>query len=382
MAVVWVERDGSGTTEPVDPDEGDLAGLAAAARAALPADVWGFLQGGSGAERTLRANRAAYEKVALRPRVLVDVGTVSLRTPVFGVDWDVPFGVAPMAYHRLAHADGEVASAAAAGELGAMFCSSMFASRTFADMAAATAGPRWLQLYWLRDRAAFADVLARAEEAGFGALVLTVDAPQVATRPRDLGSSFVLPDDVRAVNVDPAVMGTVHASAAGASAIQQHSRERFDPTITWADLPWLRARTSLPLLLKGVLTGEDARLAVEHGIDGLVVSNHGGRQLDAAVPSLAALPEIVAAVPQSMPVLVDGGIRRGSDVFAALALGARAVLIGRPVLWGLAAGGQQGVTDALRLLRDQLEECMILAGRPEVGAIGRDAVAIDPAGWH
>jgi 4-hydroxymandelate oxidase len=381
MAVVWVERS-DGTPEPEAPDEGDLGAVAAAARALLPPDVWGYLQGGSGAERTLRANRAAFDRVALRPRVLVDVGTISLHTSLFGVEWQVPFGVAPMAYHRLAHPDGEVGSAAAAGAVGGLFVSSIFASRTFADIAAATAGPRWHQLYWLRDRDALADVVARAEEAGCGALVLTVDAPRVASRPRDLGSSFVLPEDVQAVNVDPAVMGSTHAAAAGTSALQRHSQERFDPSVTWTDLPWLRARTSLPLLLKGVLTGPDARLAVEHGIDGLIVSNHGGRQLDAAVPSLYALPEVVDAVPPEVPVLLDGGIRRGSDVFAALALGARAVLVGRPVLWGLAASGQAGATAVLELLRDQLEECMMLAGRPAVGSLDRSAVVVSSTGWH
>jgi 4-hydroxymandelate oxidase len=381
MAVVWVERSGD-TPEPETPDEGDLGPVAAAARALLPPDVWGYLQGGSGAERTLRANRTAFDRVALRPRVLVDVGTISLRTSLFGVEWQVPFGVAPMAYHRLAHPDGEVASAAAAGAVGGLFVSSIFASRTFADIATATAGPRWHQLYWLRNRDALADVVARAEEAGYGALVLTVDAPRVASRPRDLGSSFVLPEDVQAVNVDPALMGSTHAAAAGTSAIQRHSAERFDPSVTWTDLPWLRARTSLPLLLKGVLTGPDARLAVEHGIDGLIVSNHGGRQLDAAVPSLYALPEIVDAVPAEVPVLLDGGIRRGSDVFAALALGARAVLVGRPVLWGLAASGQAGATAVLELLRDQLEECMMLAGRPAIASLDRDAVAVSSTGWH
>jgi 4-hydroxymandelate oxidase len=391
MAVVWVERSSGAAAvatealtgpDPDGPDEGDLAAVAATARALLPPDVYGFLAGGSGAERTLRANRAAFDRVALRPRVLVDVAEISLRTSLFGVDWPVPIGVAPMAYHRLAHPDGEVASAAAAGAIGAGFVSSIFASRTFAEIAAATPGPRWQQLYWLRNRNAFAEVVARAEESGAGALVLTVDAPRVASRPRDLGSSFTLPDDVRAVNVDPAVMGSAHAVEAGKSAIQQHSAERFDPSITWSDLPWLRARTSLPLLLKGILTAEDARLAVEHGVDGLLVSNHGGRQLDAAVPSLDALPEIVDAVPSSVPVVLDGGIRRGSDVFVALALGASAVLVGRPVLWGLAAGGQEGVTDVLRLLRDQLEECMLLAGRPTIAGLGRDAVSVRSAGWH
>ncbi|HEV7655880.1 MAG TPA: alpha-hydroxy acid oxidase [Mycobacteriales bacterium] len=378
MAVVWVERGANAgpAAEPEAPDEGDLRAVAETARAALPPDVYGFLAGGSGAERTLRANRAAFERVALRPRVLVDVSEISLRTSLFGVEWGVPFGVAPMAYHRLAHPDGEVASAAAAGAVGGAFVSSIFASRTFAEVAAATDGPRWQQLYWLRNRDAFAEVVARAEEAGAGALVLTVDAPRVASRPRDLGSSFTLPDDVRAVNVDPAVMGSAHAATPGTSAIQRHSAERFDPAVTWRDLPWLRARTSLPLLLKGVLTAEDARLAVEHGVDGLIVSNHGGRQLDAAVPSLDALPEIVDAVPGSMPVLLDGGVRRGSDIVVALALGASAVLIGRPVLWGLAAGGREAVTGVLQQLRDQLEECLMLAGRPTIAALDRSAVTV------
>jgi 4-hydroxymandelate oxidase len=381
MAVVWVERNDD-IAQPGAPDEGDLAPLMVAARAVVPPDVWGYLQGGSGAERTLRSNRAAYDRVALRPRVLVDVSAISLGTSLFGVEWGVPFGVAPMAYHRLMHPEGEVASAAAAGAVGAGFVSSIFASRTFADMAAATDGPRWQQLYWLRNRDAFADVVARAEESGAGALVLTVDTPKVASRPRDLSSSFTLPDHIQAVNVDPAVMGSTHAAAAGTSAIQRHSAERFDPAVTWTDLPWLRSRTSLPILLKGVLTAEDARLAVEHGVDGVIVSNHGGRQLDAAVPSIAALPAIVDAVPAAVPVLVDGGIRRGSDVFAALALGARAVLIGRPVLWGLAVAGQDGAADVLRLLRDQLEECMMLAGRPSIAALDRSAVEVGSAGWH
>jgi 4-hydroxymandelate oxidase len=361
---------------PEPDDEGDLGDWAAAARAALPADVRDYFEGGAGAERALRANRAAYGRVAVRPRFLVDVSAVSLRTSVLGAEWAVPFGVAPMAYHRLAHPDGEVASAAAGP--GGAFVASMFASRTWADIAAAATGPRWLQLYWLRDRAAFADVLARAQDAGFGALVLTVDAPRVGSRPRDARSAFALPDDVRAVNVDPRVMDSTHAAAAGTSAIQVHSRQRFDPSVTWADLAWLRERTSLPVLLKGILTAEDARLAVEHGVDGVVVSNHGGRQLDAAVPSLDALPEVVDAVPAGYPVLLDGGVRRGSDIFVALALGASAVLVGRPVLWGLAAGGRDGAAAVLTLLRDQLEECMVLAGRPTVSSLDRTAVRVSP----
>jgi 4-hydroxymandelate oxidase len=287
-------------------------------------------------------------------------------------------GIAPMAYHRLVHDDGEVASAAAAGATGLLLTVSIFASRTLEDIAKAAAGPLWLQLYWLRQRDVLADLVRRAEAAGYGALVLTVDAPRVARRLRDVRNAFSIPAHIGAVNVAAPVMASTRRRGAGGSAIERHSREQFDPTITWADLPWLRERTRLPLVLKGILTAEDARRAVDAGIDAIVVSNHGGRQLDGVPASLAALPEVVAAVPAEVPVLLDGGVRSGADAFKALALGARAVLVGRPVLWGLAHSGAAGATAVLRLLRDELEECMVLAGRPTVAAIDAAAVAFPP----
>lgn len=346
------------------------------AQSKLPVDVWGYVQGGSGVEWTIAENRAAFDRVVVRPRVLVDVKQCDPATVLLGRPIPTPIGVAPMAYHRLVHPDGELATAVAAAEVGGPFVVSIFASHTLADIAKDATGPLWLQLYWLRRRDALVELIRRAESTGFGALVLTVDAPQVARRLRDVRNAFAVPDRIRAVNLDLPVMASSHTSSAGSSAIERHSREEFDSTVTWSDLAWLRERTILPLVLKGILTAEDARLAVDHGADAVVVSNHGGRQLDGAVPSLDALPEVVAAVEGRIPVLLDGGIRCGTDIFKAVALGASAVLIGRPVLWGLAHGGAAGASAVLRLLRDEFVDCMALAGRPTVADIGPSAVRV------
>ncbi|GFJ87938.1 alpha-hydroxy-acid oxidizing enzyme [Phytohabitans rumicis] len=311
----------------------------AAARDRLPADVWGYVYGGSGAELTLRANRAAFERLALRPRFLVDVSRCDPATTLFGARLSTPIGVAPMAFHRLVHADGEVATARAAGAAGQLLVVSIFASRSLEDIAAAAAGPLWLQLYWLRRRAVVIDLVRRAEAAGYGALVLTVDTPRLGRRLRDVRAGFAVPADVTAVNLDAAVTAGTHHAADGVSALEAHSRAEFDQTLSWADLAWLCGQTALPVLVKGLLTAEDAERALAHGAAGIVVSNHGGRQLDGAVASVDALAEVVAAAAGRCPVLLDSGVRTGADVLKALALGASAVLVGRPVLWGLACGG-------------------------------------------
>ncbi|SDD09939.1 alpha-hydroxy acid oxidase [Actinokineospora iranica] len=353
-----------------------VADYAELARAALPARVWDYLDGGSGAEWTLRDNRAAFERITLRTRVLTDVATCDSRTTVLGAALAAPIGVAPMAYHRLAHDDGERATAAAAGAHGMLFVVSMFASASYADIANAATGPLWTQLYWLRDRAALLDVVRRAEDAGISALVLTVDAPRIARRPRDLRNAFTVPADVRAVNLDAPVMATSHVAEDGTSAIERHSRERFDPSLTWAELAWLRERSALPLALKGILTAEDAELAVAHGVDAIVVSNHGGRQLDGVPAAVDALPEVADQVAGRVPVLVDGGVRTGADVLKAVALGASAVLVGRPVLWGLAHAGAEGAADVLAILREELAEAMALTGRPTLADIDRSVLAV------
>ena len=348
------------------------------AESRVTADAWGYVQGGSGVEWTLAENRAAFDRVVIRPRFLVDVERLDTSTTVLDISLPSPIGVAPMAYHRLMHDDGELATAEAATETGGPFVVSIFATQPLAEIARHASVPLWLQLYWLRRRDALVGLIRDAEDAGFRAIVLTVDLPKVARRLRDIRNGFTLPDGIGAVNLDMSVMSTVHSSVTGSSAIERHSLQQFDRTITWPDLAWLRQQTALPLLIKGILTAEDARLAVEHGMDGIVVSNHGGRQLDFAPSAVEALPEVVTAVAGRLPVLMDGGIRSGTDVFKALALGARAVLVGRPVLWGLGADGAAGAGGVLRLLREELVECMTLAGRPTIASIDSSAVSVRP----
>ncbi|MBO1418412.1 alpha-hydroxy acid oxidase [Streptomyces sp. FH025] len=352
-----------------------LAGIERAARDRLPPEIWDFIEGGSGAERTLAANRKMFERYALRPRTMVDVSACATGMNLLGGQLELPLGIAPMAYHRLVDPEGETATARAAGKAGALLVAGMFASRTLEEIAAAATGPLWLQLYWLRQRAALAALVERAEAAGFHALMLTVDAPRIGRRLRDLRNGFAIPPAIRAVNLDPALMAASHRATDGGSGIADHAREQFDPTLSWSDLAWLRERTRLPLVLKGILTAEDARLAVEHGVDAVLVSNHGGRQLDGALPALAALPDVVEAVPAELPVLFDGGVRTGADIAVALALGARAALVGRPALWGLATEGEAGVHRVLDLLREELEHTMALLGRPRLADLDRGVLA-------
>ncbi|MFI5529967.1 alpha-hydroxy acid oxidase [Kitasatospora sp. NPDC051853] len=353
----------------------ELADVERAARARLPEELWDFVQGGSGAERTLAANRDAFERARLRPRTLVDVSATDRGLTLLGSPLRTPVGIAPMAYHQLFHPEGEVATARAAGRSGALMTAGIFASRTLESIAEAATGPLWLQLYWLRRRDALAALIERAEAAGYRALVLTVDAPRIGRRLRDARNGFAVPGHVRAVNLDRSLMAASHRAEHGSSGIADHAKEQFDPTLTWADLAWLRERSSLPVVLKGILTAEDARLAAEHGVDAIVVSNHGGRQLDGALPTLAALPEVAAAVPENLPVLLDGGVRTGTDVALALALGATAVLIGRPVLWGLAADGEDGVAGVLDLLTAELDDTMALLGRPRLADLDPTVLA-------
>ncbi|MER5866277.1 alpha-hydroxy acid oxidase [Kitasatospora sp. NPDC002040] len=352
----------------------ELADVERAARARLPAETWDFVQGGSGAERTLAANRAQFDQCRLRPRTLVDVSATDQGLTLLGSRLETPIGIAPMAYHQLYDPEGELATARAAGRAGALLVAGIFASRTLESIAEAATGPLWLQLYWLRRRDALAALVERAEAAGYRALVLTVDAPRIGRRLRDARNGFAIPAHIRAVNLDQDLMASSHRADAGSSGIADHAKEQFDPTLTWADLSWLRERSSLPIVLKGILTGEDARLAAEHGVDAVVVSNHGGRQLDGAPATLSVLPEVVAAVPPTLPVLLDGGVRTGTDVALAIALGARAVLIGRPVLWGLAAGGEDGVAGVLDLLKTELDHTLALLGRPRLADLDRTAV--------
>ncbi|GAA2307825.1 alpha-hydroxy acid oxidase [Streptomyces caniferus] len=365
----------AGRAEPHDAPEDPLLSprdYAAAAGARLDRSVWDYIAGGSGDEVTLREDREAYDRYRLRPRTLVDVSHLELGTTLLGRPVSIPIGIAPMAYHRLVHADGEIATARAAGAVGALTIASTFASKTLEETARAATGPLWLQLYVMRRREVTESLVRRAEAAGYGALVITVDTPRMARRERDLRNGFSLPPYVRPANLDHGQRAGLHEGRSGNSTLAEHAALHHDAAFTWEDLAWLRSLTRLPLVLKGVLTAEDARRAADLGVAGLIVSTHGGRQLDGVIPALDALPEVVAAVPPECEVLVDGGIRRGTDVLKALALGARAVLVGRPVLWGLAVDGADGVERVLATLRAELEEAMALTGRPRLDTITRD----------
>jgi len=327
----------------------------------MDAAVWDFIAGGAGEERTLAANLEAFDRIRLRPRALTGVVQPGTSTRILGRTWTAPVAIAPMAYHTLAHPEGELATARAAGAAGVPFVASTFAGRTFEEIAAVAGSPLWLQVYCFRDRSTTQWLIESAERAGFEALVLTVDAPHLGRRLRDVRNDFRLPPGIEPANL----------VGAGFSSPDGHALAEFDPVLDWSVVDWLRSVSSLPILLKGILTASDARRALDAGADGIVVSNHGGRQLDGAPATLEVLPEIIAAVAgNNCPVLLDGGIRRGGDVLASLALGADAVFLGRPVLHGLTAGGCEGVARVLGIIFDELTDAMTLTGTRSVADAG------------
>jgi 4-hydroxymandelate oxidase len=336
-----------------------IADVERAAAAVLPSAVRDFVAGGAGRETTLDANRAALDRVFVVPRVLRDVSTCDTGSTLLGCPVAQPVAVAPVAYQRLLHPDGETATARAAADAGVPFVASTLSSVPI-EQIAAVGGTVWFQVYWLRDTAAVLDLVRRAEDAGCRAVVVTVDVPWMGRRLRDLRNGFALPADVRAANLDTS--DTAHRKRSGASAVAAHTSQTFSPALTWASIAALREHTRLPVVLKGVLAAEDARRAAGSGVDAVVVSNHGGRQLDGAVPSVDVLAEVVAAVDGRCEVLLDSGIRGGIDVLRALALGAAGVLAGRPMMWGLAAGGTDGARQVLDLFAAELRDAMGLAG--------------------
>jgi 4-hydroxymandelate oxidase len=331
------------------------------ARERLQPAVWDYYQGGTEDEVTVRANRAAFASLRLRPRVLVDVSNIDMRATALGTPISMPILVAPTASHKLAHPEGECATARGAGEADTIMVVSTSATSSAAEVASATTSPLWFQLYTHHSLETTGKLVQRVEAAGYRAIVLTVDSPYVSRRERDLHNQFALGKYTHMPNFTN--------EGASASSLARHMTDN-----TWETIDWLRSITPLPILLKGILTAEDALLAVERGVDGIVVSNHGGRQLDGAIASIEALPEVVGAVAGRCEVYVDGGIRRGTDVLKALALGARAVLLGRPVLWGLAVNGQEGVRHVLDLLRAELGLAMALSGRPTLESIDRSLI--------
>ncbi|MEO6578073.1 MAG: alpha-hydroxy acid oxidase, partial [Candidatus Limnocylindria bacterium] len=330
------------------------------ARDAVGAGAWGYYAGGAGDERSLADAPAAWDRVRLRPRVLVDVSHLNLATSAFGSHLEHPIIVAPTASHDLAHPDGEVATARGAGAASALFTLSTISSRSMEDVAAAAPDAlRWFQLYLPSDRGAGREIVDRAVAAGYGAIAVTVDLPLPGNRERDLHSGF-------SVNLG------VHLPAD--QALDPRTGLVVLPTMTWDDLDWLRSICPIPLLVKGVLRADDAVRAADAGCDGIWVSNHGGRQLDTSVAGADALPEVAAAVGDRALLVVDGGVRRGVDVLKALALGADLVAVGRPVIWGLATDGADGVRRVLEILRDELELAMALSGCTILAEVTSDLI--------
>ncbi|WP_245673790.1 MULTISPECIES: alpha-hydroxy acid oxidase [Actinoplanes] len=333
----------------------------------MSAPVRDFVAGGSEAETTLAANRAAFDRVTVVPRVLTGGPAPDPGATLAGTRSALPLAVAPMAYQRLLHPEGELATARAAAAAGVPFVISTLSSVTVEELSAA-GGEQWFQLYWLRDDLATVELVRRAEDAGCRALMVTVDVPVMGRRLRDVRNGFVLPPEIRAANVAAGATSAAHTPADSGSALIAHTNGAFHPALTWAHLETLRSRTALPIVVKGVLDPADARRAAGIGASAVVVSNHGGRQFDGAPAAVTMLPAAVEAVRGTCEVFVDSGVRSGTDVLRALALGADGVLIGRPVLWGLAAGGEAGVAGVLSVLDGELRAAMRLAGCADVAA--------------
>ncbi len=343
------------------------------ARAKLDAMTWSYYAGGARGQSTLRDNPAAWQRHKLRPRVLVDVSRRDLSTTVLGQPVSMPIVAAPMAFQRLAHQDGELAMVRATSAAETIMVLSSLATTSMEEVCAAANGPVWFQLYVYKDRGITKALIERAKAAGCKALVVTVDAPVLGTREADVRHGLHLPANLNVSNVTPYGVDSMN-SGSGESGLGLYVAKNLAADLTWRDIEGFCADSGLPVLVKGVLRGDDGAKAIAHGAAGVIVSNHGGRQLDGAVATADVLEEVVQAVAGAGDVLVDGGIRRGTDVLKALALGARAVLVGRPLLWGLAHSGQDGVSLALSMLREELDESMALCGAPTIDAISRDLV--------
>jgi 4-hydroxymandelate oxidase len=344
------------------------------ARGRLSKMVYDYYASGARDERTLRENVAAWSRIPICHRVLVDVSVRDPSTTVLGTPVSMPVLVAPTAFHKLACDQGELATMRAAARSRTLLILSSLSNTAVEDVSGAAPEARlWFQLYVYRDRGATEALVARAEGAGARAIVLTVDAPLFGRREPDVRNRFHLPAGLQVENMTAA--GHAHMPERGdESGLNAYVAEKLDPSLTWKDVAWLRSVTRLPLVVKGIVRPDDAVRAVEHGASAIVVSNHGGRQLDGSPATATALGPVADAVQGRVEVLVDGGVRRGADVVRALSLGARAVLIGRPILWGLAVAGEDGVHGVLEAIRAELDEAMALAGCARVADATRDLV--------
>jgi len=357
-----------------------IAELQERARETMTREAYGYVAGGAGSEQTMSANLWAFERVEIVPRMLRDVSQRDLSTSVLGTPMPAPLLLAPVGVQSIVHAEGELAVARAAAAQGLPFILSTASSHTLEDVAAAVGDARrWFQLYWPRERELAASFVARAGAAGYEAVVVTLDTWLLGWRPRDLEGAylpFLKGEGVANYFSDPVFRAALERAPEEdpGPAIGHWAYQFANPQVSWADLAWLREQTELPIVLKGILHGEDARRALDAGADGLIVSNHGGRQVDGAIGALDALPGVRAAVGEDFPVLFDSGVRSGADVFKALALGADAACVGRPYVWGLALDGQAGVEHVLRCLLAELDLTLALSGHTELAQLDRGAL--------
>ena len=339
--------------------------------------AWEYINGAAADELTVKWNREAYQKMRLKPHVLVDVSALDTRVTLFGKEHAFPILLAPTAYHKMAHPEGELATARGAGAAGATMVISSFSMTSVEDISAVAKGPLWFQLYVQHDHGFTRDLVQRAEAAGCQAICVTVDTPTGGPRNREQRANFELPPGMERANLRDLKVGGVKLSNAAASHLPSESSiysAIIDASLTWKDIEWIRYYAKVPVLIKGVLNPEDADRGVKSGVSGIIVSNHAGRNLDTAPATADALPLVVEKVAGRVPVLVDGGIRRGTDVLKALALGANAVLIGRPYLYGLSVAGDAGVAKVLSILHSEFEMAMALTGRTNIASIDRSVL--------
>ena len=355
---------------PVPPDVVSLPDYERHARDRLPADIWAYVAGAGADGLTRQRNRAAFDRTELAGRVLADMTGASTATTLFGIEMPFPLLLAPVAYQRLAHPDGELATALGAASCGAAMCVSTLASATLEEIAAQASSPLIFQLYMQGGREAALSLVRRAEDTGYRALMVTVDASVNGVRNEEQRAGFRLPAHVRPVNIE-GMPGPVSRAGPGESPV---FKGLLDGAPRWDDIGWLRERTQLPLILKGIVHPDDAEHALRLGVDGIVVSNHGGRTLDTLPASLDALKAVSERVSGRVPLLLDGGVRRGTDILKALALGASACLVGQPIMHALAVAGPVGVAHLLVILRAELEVAMALTGHASVDAIGSNAI--------
>ncbi|XP_028764846.1 (S)-2-hydroxy-acid oxidase GLO1 [Neltuma alba] len=347
----------------------------ALAKEKLPKMIFDYYASGAEDQWTLRENRSAFSRILFRPRILVDVSKIDLATTVLGFKISMPIMIAPTAMQKMAHPEGEYATARAASAAGTIMTLSSWATSSVEEVASTGPGIRFFQLYVYKDRSIVAQLVKRAERAGFKAIALTVDTPVLGRREADIKNRFTLPPHLTLKNFEGLNLGKLDKT--DNSGLASYVAGQVDRSLNWKDVKWLQTITSLPILVKGVLTAEDARMAIEVGAAGIIVSNHGARQLDYVPATIVALEEVVKAAQGRVPVFLDGGIRRGTDVFKALALGASGVFIGRPVVFSLAADGEAGVRKVLQMLRDEFELTMALSGCRSLKEITRNYIVTE-----